>query len=194
MNTKQLKSSSFPKMLSDLANLNQFMKIFSLLSLSLVFASFLVIFYLTHQEPLILTFNSDGKNLDKMAMPKAEDLIKEGVIRYLEKRYTWMPSDVQKRLKESSFFVSPTSQKAFSEALANIIRFSLEKQVAQKVYPANIEINMKDGTALITGDRVTSIQGLKAAGNLKLQLTFESGQRTKENPWGIYITKEKEEQ
>jgi hypothetical protein len=169
-------------------------KIFSLLSLSLVFASFLVIFYLTHQEPLILTFNSDGKNLDKMAMPKAEDLIKEGVIRYLEKRYTWMPSDVQKRLKESSFFVSPTSQKAFSEALANIIRFSLEKQVAQKVYPANIEINMKDGTALITGDRVTSIQGLKAAGNLKLQLTFESGQRTKENPWGIYITKEKEEQ
>jgi hypothetical protein len=53
---------------------------------------------------------------------------------------------------------------------------------------------MKDGTALITGDRVTSIQGLKAAGNLKLQLTFESGQRTKENPWGIYITKEKEEQ
>jgi hypothetical protein len=194
MNTKQLKSSPFPKMLSDLAHSNQFLKFFSLLALSLVLASILVIFYLTNKEPLILTFNSDGKTLDKMAMPKAEDLIKEGIIRYLEKRYTWVPSDVQKKLKESSYFVSPTSQKAFSEAMTNVTRFSMEKQVAQKVYPTNIEINMKDGTAFVTGDRVTSIQGLKAAGNLKLQLTFESGLRTKENPWGIYITKEKEEQ
>jgi len=194
MNTKQLKSSQFPKMLSDLAHSNQFLKMFSLVALCLVLASFLEIFSLTDKEPVILTLTPEGKILEKTTIPKAEDLIKEGIIRYLEKRYTWVPSDVQKKLKESSFFVSPTSQKAFSEAMANIIHFSLEKQVAQKVYPANIEINMKDGTALITGDRVTSIQGLKAAGNLKLQLSFESGPRTKENPWGIYVTKEKEEQ
>jgi hypothetical protein len=40
---------------------------------------------------------------------------------------------------------------------------------------------------------VTSIQGLKAAGNLKLELTFESGSRTEGNPWGLYISKEREE-
>lgn len=194
MDTKQLKNSQFPKMLSDLSHTNQFLKIFSMVTLCLVLASFFVIFSLTNQEPVILTLTPEGKILEKTKMPKAEDLIREGINRYLEKRYTWVPSDVQKKLADSSFFVSPTSQKAFGEAMANIIHFSLEKQVAQKVYPSNIEINIKDGSALVTGDRVTAIQGLKAAGNLKLQLSFESGPRTKENPWGIYITKEKEEQ
>lgn len=194
MDTKQLKNSQFPKMLSDLSHTNQFLKIFSMVTLCLVLASFFVIFSLTNQEPIILTLTPEGKTLEKTKMPKAEDLIREGINRYLEKRYTWVPSDVQKKLADSSFFVSPTSQKAFGEAMANIIHFSLEKQVAQKVYPSNIEIHIKDGTALVTGDRVTAIQGLKAAGNLKLQLSFESGPRTKENPWGIYITKEKEEQ
>ncbi len=194
MDTKQLKNSQFPKMLSDLSHTNQFLKIFSMVTLCLVLASFFVIFSLTNQESVILTLTPEGKILEKTKMPKAEDLIREGINRYLEKRYTWVPSDVQKKLADSSFFVSPTSQKAFGEAMANIIHFSLEKQVAQKVYPSNIEINIKDGTALVTGDRVTAIQGLKAAGNLKLQLSFESGPRTKENPWGIYITKEKEEQ
>ena len=194
MDTKQLKNSQFPKMISDLSHTNQFLKKFSIVTLCLVLASFFVIFSLTNQEPVILTLSPEGKILEKTRMPKAEDLIREGINRYLEKRYTWVPSDVQKKLADSSFFVSPTSQKAFGEAMANIIHFSLEKQVAQKVYPSNIEINIKDGTAFVTGDRVTSIQGLKAAGNLKLQLSFENGPRTKENPWGIYITKEKEEQ
>lgn len=194
MDTKQLKNSQFPKMLSDLSHTNQFLKIFSMVTLCLVLASFFVIFSLTNQEPVILTLTPEGKIFEKTKMPKPEDLIREGINRYLEKRYTWVPSDVQKKLADSSFFVSPTSQKSFGEAMANIIHFSLEKQVAQKVYPSNIEINIKDGTALVTGDRVTAIQGLKAAGNLKLQLSFESGPRTKENPWGIYITKEKEEQ
>jgi hypothetical protein len=39
---------------------------------------------------------------------------------------------------------------------------------------------------------VTTIQGLKAAGSLRLELSFESGSRAKENPWGLYI-KEREE-
>lgn len=193
MNTKQLKSSQLPNMLSDLVHSNQFLKMFSLSALILVLMSFLVIFYMIKKDPIILTLNPEGKTLERTSMPKVEDLIKEGITRYLEKRYTWGPVDVQKKLKDSSFFVSTTSQKAFNEAMVNVSRFSLEKQVAQKLYPSNVEISMKDSTALITGDRVTSIQGLKAVGNLKLQLNFESGPRTPQNPWGIYITKEKEE-
>jgi hypothetical protein len=194
MNTKQLKSSQFPKVLGELNHSNQILKMFSLIALILVLASFFVIFSLINKGPVILTLNPEGKIYERTRIPKAEDLIKEGITRYLEKRYTWMPSDVQQKLKDSSFFVSPISQKSFNEAMANIMRFSLEKQVSQKVYSEKIEINLIDGTALITGDRVTSIQGLKAIGNLKLQLSFESGPRTSQNPWGVYITKEKEEQ
>jgi hypothetical protein len=36
---------------------------------------------------------------------------------------------------------------------------------------------------------VAAIQGLKAAGNLRLELSFEGGTRTKENPWGLYVSK-----
>lgn len=194
MNTKQLNSSQFPKMLGDLAHLNQFLKIFSVAALVLVLMSFCMIFSLMNKDPIVLTLNSEGKILEKTKTPKVEDLIRESINRYLEKRYTWTPTDIQQKMKDSSFFISPTSQKAFNEAMANVTRFSLEKQVSQKVYPANIEINVKDGIAIITGDRVTSIQGLKAAGNLKLQLTFENGPKTTQNPWGIYIIKEKEEQ
>jgi hypothetical protein len=149
---------------------------------------------LTSKGPIVVALSPEGKVLERTSMPKQEDLVGECISHYMEKRYTWGPSDVQKKLKDSALFVSPTSQKAFGEAIANIIHFSLEKQVSQKVYPAKIEVNMQDRTALITGDRVTSIQGLKAVGNLKLQLTFEIREATKENPWGIYITKEKEEQ
>lgn len=57
----------------------------------------------------------------------------------------------------------------------------------------HIQIDLKNSIAQIIGSRVTAIQNLKAAGELKLQLSFESGPRTKENPWGIYIRQEKEE-
>lgn len=193
MNTKQLKSSQLPNMLSKLVHSNQILKMFSLISLILVLVSFFGLFYIVNKGPVILTLNSDGRTLEKTSMPKVEDLIKECITRYLEKRYTWGPVDVQNKLKDSSFFVSTTSQKAFNEAMANVSRFSLEKQVGQKLYLSNIEINLKDNSAYITGDRVTAIQGLKAVGNLKLQLYFESGPHTPQNPWGIYIVKEKEE-
>lgn len=45
---------------------------------------------------------------------------------------------------------------------------------------------------MIVGDRITSIQSLKAAGDLKLELGFESGPRTFVNPWWVFISKEKE--
>jgi hypothetical protein len=193
MNTKQLKSSQFPKMLSDLSHSNLFLKKFLLITLCLVLVSSFEIYYFTSKGPIVVALSPEGKVLERTIMPTSEDIVGECISHYMEKRYTWVPSDVQKKLKDSALFVSPTSQKAFGEAIANIIHFSIEKQVSQKVYPAKIEVNMQNRTALITGDRVTSIQGLKAVGNLKLQLTFEIREATKENPWGIYITKEKEE-
>ena len=72
-------------------------------------------------------------------------------------------------------------------------KFSLEKQVSQRIYVSSIKVNLENSSAIITGDRITAIQGMKAAGDLKLQLNFENGARTIDNPWGIYITKEREE-
>jgi hypothetical protein len=153
-----------------------------------------VILVMATKEPMVITLGPDGKAIERITvLPKAEDQIEAGIKRYLEKRYQWEPENVVKKLKESEDFITPSSIKAFRGAVFNVSKFSTEKIVSQKVYPNEIKINLANHTALVTGDRVTSIQGLKAAGNLKLELTFESGPRTQNNPWGIYISKEREE-
>ena len=191
--SKNLKMSSLPKAIGELTHSNQFLKVFALSALTLVFMVLAIILVIVFKEPQVITLNSDGKTIERVTLPKAEDQIREGIRRYLEKRYQWEPEDVIKKLKESEYFITPQAIKAFQGAVANVAKFSIEKIVSQKIYPAKIEIDLKKQTALITGDRVTSIQGLKAAGNLKLELTFESGPRTQANPWGLYISKEREE-
>ncbi len=188
-----LKNSQLPKMVGELLHSNQFLKVFALSALALVFMGLGVSLVMAMKEPMVITLGPDGKSLERTNQPKAEDQVREGIKGYLEKRYQWEPENVIKKLKESEQFITPQALKAFQVAVANVAKFSTEKLVSQKVYPEKIEIDLKKQTALITGDRVTSIQGLKAAGNLKLELTFESGPRTQENPWGLYISKEREE-
>ncbi len=189
----KLKSTELPRKLGELIHSNQFLKLFSITSLCLVGLMLIAVIVMATKEPTVITLNVDGAKLEKTTIPKAEDQIREGIKRYLEKRYQWEPENVIKKLKESEEFITPKALRAFQEAVSNVAKFSVDKVVSQKVYPSDIKVDLKNQTALITGDRVTSIQGLKAAGNLKLELTFESGPRTKENPWGIYISKEREE-
>ena len=188
-----LKNANLPKMIGDLMHSNQFLKVFSLSSLLLVFMVLGALMVMATKDPLVITLGPDGKALERVAIPKPEDQVQEAVKRYLEKRYRWEPESVTTKLKESEAFIQPTSVKAFQAAMMNIVKFSKEKIVSQTVYPSKIDVDMNKKTALIFGDRITTIQGLKAAGNLKLELTFENGQRTQENPWGLYIAKEREE-
>ncbi len=83
--------------------------------------------------------------------------------------------------------------RAYQGAVANVARFSTDRLVSQKVYAEEIKVSLEKKTVAISGARVTDIQWLKAAGDLRLELSFESGPRTKANPSGIYVTKEKEE-
>lgn len=189
----KLKSAELPRKLGELMHSNQFLKLFSITSICLMGLMLIALIVIATKEPTVITINADGVKLERTTLPKAEDQIREGIKRYLEKRYQWEPENVIKKLKESEEFITPKALRAFQEAVSNVARFSVDKVVSQKVYPSDIKIDLKNQTALITGDRVTSIQGLKAAGNLKLELTFESGPRTKENPWGLYISKEREE-
>lgn len=189
-----IKNSPYPKMMGQLLHSNQFLKMFSLSALTIVFMAISVILVMATKEPMVITLGPDGKAIERVTvLPKAEDQIDAGIRRYLEKRYQWEPENVVKKLKESEEFITSSSMKAFRGAVLNVAKFSTEKIVSQKIYPNEIKINLANQTAYITGDRLTSIQGLKAAGSLKLELTFESGLRTANNPWGLYISKEREE-
>lgn len=188
-----LKTAKMPKMIGELVHSNQFLKVFSLSALVLVLMALGVMLVMATKDPMVITLGPDGKAIERTLLPKAEDQIREGIKRYLNKRYQWGPEDVKKKLKDAEEFIHPSKLKVFQMAATAIQRFSTEKSVSQKVYPETIQINLKKKTAFIKGDRVTSIQGLRAAGDLKLELAFEFGNRTYSNPWGIYISKETEE-
>ena len=187
-------NAKLPRMLGNLIHSNQFLKMLYISTLVLLFLSLSMNLFLVYQEPFVITLNPSGESLKRVKQAQAEDQIREGIKAYLESRYEWGPQDVTKKLKVAENFVTPEAQKAYKSAVANIAKFSMEKIVTQRIFPQKIEINLSQGTALITGDRITSIQGLRAAGNLKLELTFVGGPRTQINPWGIYISKEREEQ
>ena len=167
---------------------------FSLSLLGVLCLALIAITILATKGPLILSFQPTGEELSEKELPRPEDEVRAATKKYLEKRYKWEPKNVKERLLETEAFVLPGSRQVFRGAVANVIKFSTERLVSQRVYAEKIDVNLEKKTVQIFGDRVTSIQGLKAAGNLKLELSFESGPRTKENPWGVYITKEKEEQ
>lgn len=52
-------------------------------------------------------------------------------------------------------------------------RFSKEKSVSQRAYASNLAVDLKRGSVLVSGDRFTEIQGMRAAGALNLELSFE---------------------
>jgi hypothetical protein len=188
-----LKNSRFPKIFADLTHSNQFLKVFAATSLLMSLLTLVTLFFQLNKDPFVIALTNDGKSFERILIPKAEDQIKEGVKHYLQKRFQWEPKDVIKKLKESESFVLPGSLKAFQAAVTNVSKFSIEKTVSQTVYPTQIDVDLVRKVAFVKGDRVTSIQGLKAAGTLNMQLHFDSGPRTVQNPWGVYITKEKEE-
>lgn len=191
--TIHLKNSNLPRMLGELMHSNQFLKFFSLVTLFMTILSLIVVLVALNKAPVILTLAPDGSIIEKTALPKAEDQIEKAVRRYLDLRYRWEPKTVQSKIKDAEEFILPSAKKAFDAATAPIVKFSTAKLVSQRVYPDRVAVSLENKSVLITGDRLTDIQGLRAAGNLKLTLFFEGGPRTPLNPWGIYITKEKEE-
>lgn len=193
MNQVVLKAPKFPKIMGELTHSIQFLKVFSFSILGVVLILAMALALLVRRPPVILTLAPGALPLERVEAPKAEDQVAAAISHYIEKRYDWEPSTVATRLKEAQAFILPQSLKAFQGALAEVSRFSTERQVTQKAYPVDIRVDLAQKIAFITGDRMTSIQGLKAAGDLKLALSFDGGPHTPENPWGVYITKEREE-
>lgn len=194
MNTTiKLETAKFPKAISSLVHSNQFLKIFSIFSSGLTALSLAVVLVALTRPPLILTLSPTAQTLDLGQPPKLEDEVKAAVLKYVELRYKWDPSNVKDHLKAAEAFISPNALTAYQGAANNVARFSQDKQVAQRVYPETVVPNLESRKIVVMGDRITAIQGIRATGVLKLELSFEIGQRSRLNPWGIYVTKELEE-
>lgn len=189
----KLRASKLPRMIGDLMHSNQFLKMFSVYALTLALITCLALVFAITKEPTVLTLTPNGEVLDQVKMPRAEDEVSAAIKTYLNKRYKWRPEDVERKLKESEVFILPMTLKAFRESVSKVSKFSIEKVVSQTVYPNEMRVDLQKKVVSIRGDRFTAIQGMRAAGELKLEISFDSGPRTKENPWGVYVVKEREE-
>lgn len=190
----QLRLRKLPKALAELSHSNQFLKISTFSLFALCGLLVLVLFYQATKAPVVLPIAPDGSVYMNAPKPDPKIEIERAVREYLKHRYNWTPKTVAAQVEQSRAFIQPTTLKVFDSSMQNVVRFSTERIVTQRIYPVNVEVDLKRGVVVLTGDRITSIQGLKAAGDLKLELGFESGPRTEKNPWGVYVSREKEYQ
>jgi hypothetical protein len=194
MQPTKLKLPNLPRALGELSHSNQFLKLNILLAYSISLPALGFVFLLASRPPIILTLSPGAVPLEAVAPPKAEEEIERAARAYVELRYRWDQKNVGARLRDAEAFISPTSRKAYEVAAANITKFAVEKGVLERVYlNEKPKVDLEKRTIAVQGDRITAIQGLKAAADLRLELSFESGPRTREDPWGVYVTKEKEE-
>lgn len=188
----QIKSLKLPKLLSDLTHSNQFLKMFSISMSAITGLALVLIFVLATRPPVVLTLNANAQPIIQVSLPSPELEIQAAMRHYLELRYQWTPENVRQKLSAAQSMIHASAMKAYLGAVGNVVKFSTEKQVSQRVNATNLSVDLARKIVQIVGDRITAIQSLKAAGDLKLELSFESGPRTRDNPWGIYVTKERE--
>ena len=180
-------------MVADLRHANQFLKVYALSSTILSIFCLAVVFLSIEREPTVIALGPSGQVLETEGALKPEVEIESALRRYIEFRYTWEPKTIRESLNRANDFVHPSTVKIFDADLMEVQKFALEKNVSQRGYASSISIDLQKQIAKVRGDRVTTIQGLTAAGPLALTLQFESGPRTKANPWGIYVVREKNE-
>jgi hypothetical protein len=183
-----------PQMMGKLSHANQYLKVISAAALGTAILTLVTLLGVLNRDPVVLTLKADASVLDRAGPPKLEDQVRAAARQYLASRYQWDAATVKQRLAEAQAFIAPASLKAFQTASIVLIRFSAEKQVTQRIYADNLQVDLNKHEVEISGDRLTSVQGLMAAGALRLVLKFEDGPKTVLNPWGWYVLQEKEVQ
>lgn len=188
----KFKAGAFPKMLADLSHSNQFLKMFAIGSLALSLMLVTLVFFAFARKPIVIAVTEQAEVLRQLELPNPEKEVRQAVLAYIERRYNWTSQTVDKQLDGAKIFVASSAMQNFIQGTSNVRKFSRDKVVTQRAYASNLGVDLKRGAVQVSGDRITEIQGMRAAGPLNLELGFQSGPRTSENPWGVYIVKETE--
>ncbi len=188
----KLSANQLPQKMAELIHSNQFLKLFSLISLAVLILAFATIILMTTRAPAVIAFDMTANTLEAQKLPDVKLLIERAVVEYIKHRYDWTPNNVNQKLDKARSFINGSHESAFTQATRKVADFSHDKKVIQRAFPTDIQIDLKNQTAKVVGERVTSIMGIRAAGELKVELHFTSGPHTKANPWGVYISKEVE--
>ena len=189
----KLESVKLPQVLAELRHANQFLKIYSasatILSILCLFSTLVLL----NREAEVIVLSEAGSRLAINERPDNNAQVVAALSEYVKHRYSWEPKTIKAQLGFARQFVRDSALKSFDAGLSEVEKFASERNVTQRGYAVSFDVDLQKQVAVVKGDRVTSIQGLTASGQLSLVLQFESGPRTKANPWGIYIVRERNE-
>jgi hypothetical protein len=186
-----LSKVQYPKIVTDLASQNQFLKTFSYSCLGLTALMALVLVYSIKKGPQVIALDNTGE-VARVETALTDLQVKSAVREYLSHRYNWDPATAQAQLKKTEVFIYPSLIGSFQKSMVAVLKFIHDKKVTQRVYPQKIDVDFKAKVITVVADRINEFENLKAATVLKLKLNFEVDDRTAMNPWGIYVTKELE--
>ena len=186
--------TNFPKVWGELAFQNHWLRLGMMFCLVATILSLCTSMVLLRRKPQIIALDQCANVATLADAPLMEAEVDKAARKYLELRYVWAPDTQTSHLARAKSFVASQSLKAFEKTIADLQVFSKGKNIAQRVYPTIVSVDVKNNRVQINGDRFTEIQGLKAATVLRVTLTYQTGPRTLENPWGVYVIKEDEVQ
>lgn len=153
-----------------------------------------VVMALALRKPPIIAVSSTESRVLTVIPPKKEQLeaeVRRTVTGYVLAHYNWEWKSIDGVFREAARYVSPDFTKRFLAANQEQIRIAREKKVSQRFYLAEVTLDLKSKTVRVSGDRILLVEGLKAASVLSVEVQFDYGARTEENPEGVYIVGEK---
>lgn len=173
---------------------NRLLKYLLLILATLTSIQLVVICMLAFKKPLLVSVTKETTKRVEYAEPDADLLLREltrAILNYLKTRHNWDWSTIEARSKEASQYVGSAFREKYLVNTQEQIRLAKEKQISQRMYPAEPEIDMKGKMATVRADRILIVSGIRAAQALSLQIGFFIGERTATNPEGVYVTSEK---
>lgn len=173
---------------------NRFLK--GLLSMLIVFfiVETISLLLLALKSPILIAVTSTESKILSVTPPGPELLeneVKRVIRGYFNAHYNWEYQKIKESFQKAATFVSPDFKKKFFQANSEQEKAAFERKLSQNFYFQDPEIDFKTKSAIIRGDRILIIESLRATNPITLQVGFDFGPRTPENPEGVYITAEK---
>ena len=148
---------------------------------------------LSLRNPPIFAVSSIDTGILRANPPPKEYLEREAkrvVTAYLEARHNWESGTIQASIGTASRFVDSSFRNSFLQANSSQIKIATEKKISQKFYLRQINLDISKGVAVVAGERILTVDGFKAVSSLTFNLKIRLGDRTEQNPEGVYITSE----
>ena len=175
---------------------NCLLKYLLLLFTGLCIAQLVVIAVYSFKKPLIISVTTEESRPIEYKEPDANALVKElirAIKKYLGARHNWDWNTIEARTKDAAQYISPDFRNKYLVSVQEQVRLAKERQVSQRLYSDDPEVDMKKKTVLVRAERILIVNGIRAAQALNLELGFALGTRSEKNPEGVFITSEKVE-